>query len=726
LLKLLPAIIKYSDNNDYKYWKTKMKFNKKPSKLAFAVSFALALSACSEQQKVNDTQAKQEEVAKHEVTKNSQESEFNWVAERFADIRVLRYQVPGFNELPLETKELLYYLYEAALSGRDMTWDQNYKYNLTIRHTLEAVITGYQGDKTTEEFTKFAEYTKRVWFSNGIHHHYMSAKIQPEFSPENFANYVSTVAEQGKLPLTNGQTAEQLIEQLTPIIFDKNIAPKMVDQSADIDNIVASSVNYYEGVTEAEVEAFYKAKTNKDDKRPVSWGLNSKLAKVDGKLVEQVWKADGMYGKAITQVAHWLDKAASVAENDQQKKALTLLAKYYRSGDLADFDAYNIAWVNDVNSDVDVVNGFIEVYDDPLAYRGSFESVVSVKDHQATKMIAAIATQAQWFEDNSPLIDSHKKKEVKGITGKAITVVVESGDASPSTPIGINLPNANWIRAEHGSKSVSLTNIVDAYDHVKGGSLSEFAWDEAEIKRAKEFGPLASHLHTDLHEVIGHASGQINEGVGTPKETLKQYSSALEEGQADLVALYYLMDQKLIDMGAMPSLEVGKASYDSYIRNGMMQQLRRLKLGEHIEEAHMRNRQLIASWVFEKGAKDNVIEKRIRDGKTYFVVTDYQKLRTLFGELLRELQRIKSEGDFAAGQALIEGYAVKVEEKLHQEVLNRYEKLNLAPYSGFINPKLTPIYEGEKLTDVKISYPTDFSKQMLEYSENYSLLPVIN
>jgi dipeptidyl-peptidase-3 len=707
-----------------------MKLNTKSGKLALAISFSLALTACSEQEKANVIQEKKEVGAKHQVINDAQENEFKWVAERFADIRVLRYQVPGFNELPLETKELLYYLYEAALSGRDITWDQNYKYNLTIRHTLEAIISSYQGDKTTDEYAKFVEYTKRVWFSNGIHHHYMSAKIQPEFSQESFASYVNSIEDKSMLPLSNiggeKQTVEQLIAQLTPIMFDESIAPKMVDQSADIDNIVASSVNYYEGVTEAEVEAFYKAKTNIDDKRPVSWGLNSKLTKVDGKLVEQVWKADGMYGKAITQIAYWLDKAANVAENEQQKRALTLLAKYYRSGDLVDFDAYNIAWVKDINSDVDVVNGFIEVYDDPLAYRGSFESVVSVKDHEATKMIAAIATQAQWFEDNSPLIESHKKKEVKGITGKAITVVIESGDASPSTPIGINLPNANWIRAEHGSKSVSLTNIVEAYDHVKGGSLSEFAWDDAEIKRAKEFGPLASHLHTDLHEVIGHASGQINQGVGTPKETLKQYSSSLEEGRADLVALYYLMDQKLIDMGAMPSLEVGKASYDSYIRNGMMQQLRRLKLGEHIEEAHMRNRQLIASWAFEKGADDNVIEKRVRDGKTYFVVTDYQKLRTLFGELLRELQRIKSEGDFAAGQALIEGYAVKVDEKLHQEVLNRYEKLNLAPYSGFINPKLEAIYEGEKLVDVKISYPSDFSKQMLEYGKEFSLLPTIN
>ena len=697
----------------------------KLTKLAAALSVVLAFTGCSKQESTEQTQIQKTQEQKSHAS-SDKSSDFKWQAERFADIRVLRYQVPGFEELPLETKELLFYLYKAALSGRDMTWDQNFKYNLTIRHTLEAIMTDYAGDRSTEEFAKFTEYTKRVWFSNGIHHHYMSGKLDPDFSAESFAGYVNSVADKGKLPLNEDQNVEQLIALLTPVMFDADLYPKMVDQSADIDNVVASSVNYYEGVTEEEVEAFYKAKTNVDDKRKVSWGLNSKLVKKDGKLIEQIWKEGGMYSNAITEIVKWLDKAAVVAENDQQRKALTLLAKYYRSGDLKDFDDYSIAWVKDVKSDVDVVNGFIEVYDDPLAYRGSFESVVSVKDHQATKVISAIAAQAQWFEDNSPLIEAHKKKEVKGITGKAITVVIESGDASPSTPIGINLPNSNWIRAEHGSKSVSLTNIVDAYDHVRGGSLAEFVWDDTELKRAKEFGPLGSHIHTDLHEVIGHASGQINEGVGTPKETLKQYSSALEEGRADLVALYFLMDQKLVDMGVISSLEVGKASYDNYIRNGMMLQLRRLKMGEHIEEAHMRNRQMVASWVFEKGAKDNVIEKRTRDGKTYFIVNDYMKLRTLFGDLLRELQRIKSEGDFTAGQALIENYAVKVDTVLHQEVLNRYEKLDLAPYSGFINPKLEAVYKDGKMIDVTISYPTDFSEQMLEYSRDYGLLPVLN
>jgi len=697
----------------------------KLSLIAISLNIAITLSACTDQSSKENMHSAKEVIETQQVTTKPAD-DFIWQADRFADLRVLRFQVPGFTELSLKNKELLFYLHKAALAGRDITWDQNYKYNLVVRHTLEAIINGYSGDRSTTEFIKFNEYTKRVWFSNGIHHHYMSGKITPEFGVDSFIAYIKNVENRGKLPLAQNESSEQLISLLTPILFDPKVAAKMVDQSADIDNIVASSVNFYEGVTEQEVTDFYKNKKNIDPKRPVSWGLNSKLIKEDGKLIEKPWKVNGMYSKAIEQIVYWIDKASTVTENEQQKQALLLLANFYRSGDLKDFDEYSIAWVKDIHSDIDVVNGFIEVYDDPLAYRGTFESVVSVKNHQATIMIAKIAAQAQWFEDNSPLITSHKKKEVKGITGKAITVVTSSGRTSPKSPIGINLPNANWIRAEHGSKSVSLSNIVDAYDHVKGGSLSEFAWDEAEIKRGQKFGPLASHLHTDMHEVIGHASGKINKGVGTPKETLKQYASALEEGRADLVALYYLMDEKLIDMGAMPSLDVGKASYDSYIRGGLMQQLRRLKLGEEIEEAHMRNRQMIAKWVYEKGAKDNVIEKRIRDGKTYFVVNDYLKLRTLFGQLLRELQRIKSEGDFSAGKALIENYAVKVDKELHKEVLERYKKLNLAPYSGFINPALTAVYENGNIIDVKISYPDDFQKQMLGYGRDYSYLPFIN
>jgi dipeptidyl-peptidase-3 len=516
----------------------------KLTKIAVAFIGLIFFVACSEQTTKTTPLSPQQKKVLHEVKQSKGQNlstyisisksdpPFKWQTERFADIRVLRYQVPGFKELPLATKHLLFYLYKAALSGRDITWDQNYKFNLIIRQSLEAVIRKYSGDRTTEEFQRFNIYTKRVWFSNGIHHHYLSSKIMPEFSVKSFNDYLLNVASSGLLPLDEHQTAPQLINELIPIIFDSNIARKMVDQSPDIDNVVASSVNYYENITEQEVIDFYKDKKIVADKRPMSRGLNSKLVKIKGQVVEQVWKVGGMYDESISEIVRWLDKAAMVAENKQQQKALTLLVKYYRSGDLKDFDDYSIAWLKDINSDVDVINGFIEVYNDPLSYRGSFESVVAVKDHQASKVISAISQQAQWFEDNSPLIDSHKKKEVKGITGKAITVVIESGDASPSTPIGINLPNANWIRAEHGSKSVSLINIVNAYDNVKGESLAEFVWNDTELKRAKEFGPLGAHLHTDLHEVIGHASGQINEGVGTPKETLKQYSSALEEGRA--------------------------------------------------------------------------------------------------------------------------------------------------------------------------------------------------
>lgn len=689
----------------------------KINRLATAVVLALTVSSCS-----NFT----DQVANSDLTTAPTAANFKWRADRFADIQMLRYQIPKFETLTVKRKELLYYLAQAALAGRDIIWDQNYKYNLTVRHTLEAIVQDYSGDRSTADFKKFMVYTKRVWFSNGIHHHYMNGKILPTFSAQSFNDYVLNVAAKGHLPLTNVKTPAALLTLLTPVMFDPSVDAKKVDQSANTDNVIASAVNFYEGVTEQEVVDFYASKMDKNDKTPVSWGLNSKLVKIDGKVTELPWKVGGMYGAALSKVVYWFERAITVAENEQQAKTFALLVKYFKSGDLKDFDAYNIQWVKDTESSVDVVNGFIEVYNDPLAARGSFESVVSFKDPIATKVIAAIAKEAQWFEDNSPLFPEHKKKTVKGITGKAITVVMEAGDASPSTPIGINLPNANWIRANHGSKSVSLSNIVAAYDSSKGGALKEFAWNEAEYNRGKKYGPLASILHTDMHEVIGHASGKINEGVGTPKETLKQYSSALEEGRADLVALYFLMDQKLVDMNIMPSLDVGKAAYDQYIRNGMLLQLRRLEPGQEIEEAHMRNRQLVASWVYEKGLSDNVIEKRVRDNKTYFVINDYIKLQGLFGDLLRELQRIKSEGDFKAGQHLIETYAVKVDPILHAESIARYKELKLAPYSGFINPKLVPVYQGDKIVDVKVEYPSDFSQQMLEYGRDHGFLPVIN
>ncbi|RNI27882.1 dihydrofolate reductase [Rufibacter immobilis] len=656
------------------------------------------------------------------------DKDFKYVTEQFADLRILRYRVPGFENLSAQQKELLYYLYEAALSGRDIIYDQNYKHNLRIRRTLDAIVRNKRDRSTSPDWEKFMVYTKRVWFANGIHHHYSANKMLPEFSQEFLASSIRRVPA-NQLPLQKGETVESFTKWLTPILFDPNLDAKQVNKAAGEDLIKTSAVNFYEGVTQKEVEAFYAKKDVKNDPRPVSHGLNSKVVKENGQLVEKVWKVDGMYGPAIQRIVFWLEKAVAVAENNEQRLALQKLVEFYRTGDLKVFDEYNIAWVKDVNSAVDVVNGFIEVYDDPLGLKGSFESVVSFKDEEATKRIKAIGDQAQWFEDNSPLLPQHKKKNVVGITAKVITTVVEGGDAAPATPIGINLPNANWIRKEHGSKSVNLGNIVHAYNESAnsgGSALSEFAYSQEEIDRAKKYSSLASDLHTDMHEVIGHASGQINPGVGTPKQTLKNYASTMEEGRADLVALYYVMDPKLVEIGVMPSLEVGKAEYDGYIRNGLMTQLSRLAPGEKIEEDHMRNRQMVAAWAYEKGRKDNVIERVTKDGKTYFKVNDYQKLRALFGQLLRETQRITSEGDFKAAEKLVETYGVKVDPVLHKEVLQRYSKLNIAPYQGFIQPKLTPVVNNGKVVDVLVVYPDNFTQQMLEFGEVYNLLPHYN
>jgi dipeptidyl-peptidase-3 len=661
---------------------------------------------------------------------SSSDSNFRYEADRFADIRILRYQVPGFEELSLQQKQLLFYLTQAGMSGRDIFWDQNYRHNLRVRRLLEEIVRYYPGDRSTPDFDAFMTYTKRVWFANGIHHHYSGDKFEPGFTPA----YLRELAQASDLPgaefpLDQGQSLDELLELLEPVLFDPTLDPKLTNTAAGIDKVTSSAVNFYEGLTEAEVSAYYATKTNADPARPLMHGLNSKLVKnANGELVEQVWKLDGMYGAAIERIVYWLEQAIGVAENAEQRRALELLVQYYRSGDLADFDAYNVAWVADTASRVDAINGFIEVYKDPLGLKGSFESVVSFKDEEASRRIGAIAAQAQWFEDNSPIMDAHKKAEVKGITGKAIVVVSESGDSSPATPIGINLPNSGWIRAAHGSKSVSLSNITTAYDSSESGALQEFAWDDAEIARSRAWGALAGLLHTDMHEVIGHASGIVNPGVGTPAETLKQYASAMEEGRADLVALYYMMDPKLVEIGVMPSLEVGKAEYDRYIRNGLLTQLYRIEPGKNIEEAHMRNRQEIAAWAYERGREENVIERRVRDGKTYFVINDYERLRELFGELLREHQRIKSEGDFAAAQALIEGYGTKVDPELHAEVLRRYAPLNVAPYSGFINPRLVPVVApgSAEITDVLIEYPDDFVEQMLEYAQSYSVLPHSN
>ena len=649
---------------------------------------------------------------------------FKVEADRFADIQVLRYQVPGFETLSAKQKELAYYLYEAALCGRDIIWDQKYRNNLIVRRTLEAIWTSYSGDKNSDNYKAFEEYTKRIWFSNGIHHHYASEKIIPNFSKDFFTKAINETPDE-KLPLENGMSKSAFINFISPIIFDPNVDAKTVNLEAGIDNITGSANNFYEGVTQKEVEAFYETKIDTADKSPIEYGLNSKLIKVDGKIIEKQWKVGGMYTQAIEKIVYWLEKAASVAETPEQKKSLDLLVEYYKTGNLEKFDEYNIAWVSDVNSTIDNVNGFIEVYQDALGKRGSFEAVVSIKDFEATKMIEIIAKNAQWFEDNSPLFPNHKKKEVKGIIGKSINVIVESGDSAPSTPIGINLPNSNWIRQTHGSKSVALGNVVAAYNiaGAKSPSSSEFSLNEETLNRAVKYGNLASALHTDMHEVIGHASGQLEPGVATPDITLKNYQNALEEARADLVALYFIYDQKLVDIGVMPSLEVGKAEYESYLLNGLMLQLNRVELGKSIEEAHMRNRQLVAKWVMEKGAKDKVAEYVRRDGLTFIQINDYAKLRLLFGDLLKEIQRIKSQGDFAAGQALIENYGVKIDPEIHKEVKERFAKLNVAPYKGFIQPRLVPVFQNDKLIDVNVEYPSSFSEQMLEYSRKYSFLP---
>jgi dipeptidyl-peptidase-3 len=645
-------------------------------------------------------------------------------AERFADARVLRYRVPGFESLPARSKELLYYLYEAALCGREIIYDQKFAHNLAVKRTLEQIVRHYPGQRDTADFRALEVYLKRVWFANGIHHHYSHDKFEPAFPASAFADFVR--ATPAEFPLRSGQTLEELIAELTRVIFDPAVAPKLVSKAADRDALASSAVNFYSGLTAPEVEAFYKGALAPGDPRPRSLGLNSRLVKQNGTVVEQVQKIGGRYTEAIEPMVRWLEKAAAVAENGVQRDVLRKLIRFYETGSLEAWDEYNVAWVRDTESDVDLIHGFIEVYHDPLGMRGTFESVVSFRDPEATRRIATIANAAQWFEDHMPFFERHKKRDVTGITGKVISVVVESGDAAPTTPIGINLPNADWIRKEHGSKSVSLANIVAAYNAVRGGADREFAHSAAEIERGERWGELAMTLHIDLHEVIGHGSGQLEPGVAPLHETLKTYGSTLEEARADLVALYFAVDPKLVELGVMPTMEVGHAGYDHFIRNGLMQQLNRVELGKDIEEDHMRNRQLIAAWAYEHGRRDNVIEKRVRDGKTYFVINDYRKLRGLFGDLLRELQRIKSTGDHAAIRELVERYAVKVDRDLHAEVLARYAALDIPPYAGFISPRLVPVRKGGEIVDVRIENPKDFATQMLEYADRYAFLPAWN
>ncbi|CAL2077080.1 dipeptidyl-peptidase 3 family protein [Tenacibaculum sp. 190524A02b] len=648
--------------------------------------------------------------------KKTTQKEFSYVVEQFADIKVLRYQIPGFNELSLKEKKLVYYLTQAGLSGRDIMWDQNYRHNLEIRKALENINTNFSGDKNTNEYLAFTTYLKRVWFSNGIHHHYSNDKIKPEFTKEYLEGLLK-------------QTSTELSPAALEVIFNDKDAKK-VNKKAGVDNVLASAVNFYgPDITSKDVENFYAKAYKGPEGKPVEAGLNSKLVRENGQLVEKVWKSGGMYGQAIDKIIFWLEKAKEVAENEAQAKTLGLLIDYYKTGSLDTWDAYAISWVTSTKGNIDWINGFIEVYNDPKGYRGSYETIVQIKDFDMSKKMKVLSDNAQWFEDNSPLDSAHKKQNVVGVSYKTVNVAGEAGDASPSTPIGVNLPNNNWIRQQHGSKSVSLGNIIGAYNNAGGtGRLKEFAYDAEEIDLEIKYGKLADKLHTALHEVIGHASGQINKGIGQPKETLKNYASTMEEGRADLVGLYYLMDPKLQELGLVDNWQkVGEAAYDGYIRNGLMTQLIRINLGDDIEEDHMVNRQWVSSWSFEQGKKENVIEKITKDGKTYYNVNDYGKLREIFGRLLKETQRIKSEGDFEAAKALVEGYGVKVDQQLHKEVLERNSQFKSAPYSGFVNPVLTPVKdENGTITNIKIVQPNTFEEQMYFYSKNYSFLPIKN
>lgn len=639
---------------------------------------------------------------------------FEFFAEQFADIKVLRHEIPGFENLTLNQKKLVYYLSQAGLAGRDIMYDQNYRHNLKIRRAFENIYQNYTGDKTSEDWKNFEIFLKRIWFSNGIHHHYANDKFKPEFSKEYFDSLLK-------------ETSTELSGEAYDVLFNDADAKKVnLDESKGL--LEGSAINFYSpNVTAADVEKFYASKIDKNDATPIELGLNSKLVKnADGSMEEKVWKIGGMYSQAIEKMVYWLELAVTVAENEKQGAALKLLIKYYQTGDLKIWDEYNIAWATSTDGDIDYIHGFIEVYKDPIAHRGSYESIVQIKDFEMSQKMASLSENAQWFEDNSTLFPEHKKKNVVGVSYKTVNVASESGDASPSTPIGVNLPNSNWIRQQHGSKSVSLGNIIAAYNGAGGTDrLKEFAFDEAEINAEITYGQTADKLHTSLHEVIGHASGQINAGVGQPKETLKNFSNTLEEARADLVGLYYLPDTKLVEIKISPNAEgIGKAAYDGYIRNGLLTQLVRLNLGDVIEEAHMRNRQLVAAWAYEKGKAENVIEKVVKDNKTYFVIRDYAKLRVLFGELLREIQRIKSEGDFKAGKALVETYGINVDQAIHKEVLERNSKFKSAPYSGFVHPVLVPEMDANgNITDVKVVQPASFTEQMLDYAKNYTTLP---
>ena len=656
----------------------------------------------------------------------SNAGDFKYLVDEFADIKIIRYQIPDWEQLSLQQKEYVYYLGEAAKCGRDILWDQNFKYNLVIRKTLENILASYDGDKTTDMYQQFLVYAKRVFFSNGIHHHYAEDKIMPEFSEEYFHDLIKH-SDIEAFPVKEETTIEEFSNWIANVIFNKDLYKMRKSNDDSKDLLLESATNFYDNVTRKEAEDFYAAMEDPKDLTPVSYGLNSKLVKKDGKLVEEVYKVGGLYSDAIEQIIFWLEKAMTAAETDAQKDYTQLLIDYYKSGDLKIWDDYNIAWVLDTEPMVDYVNGFIEDYADPLGRKATWEAVVNFKDMEATKNTALISENAQWFEDNSPVAPQFKKEEVKGVSAKAIIATTLGGDCFPNPPIGINLPNANWIRKDYGSKSVTITNLLTAYDKAAEESpksvSSEFIYSEEELELNKKYGSIGSTLLIDLHECLGHGSGQLLSGVSP--NALMDNSSSLEETRADLFALYYCADPKMVELGIIPSLDVAKTEYNRYIRNGMMVQLSRIELGKDVNQAHMQGRKLIAEWAYEHGKEDNVIEKKVENGKTYFVVNDHDKLRTLFGELLAEIQRIKSEGDYEAGKYLIETYATKIAPDLHKEVKERYAALNLKPYSGFMNTRIVPVEQDGKIVDYAVEYPTDFIQQHLEYGKEYGFLKAV-
>ncbi len=649
-----------------------------------------------------------------------QEDTFEYQVEQFADLQILRYRVPGFEKLSLRQKQLIYYLSQAALEGRDILYHQNGKYNLPVRRLLEAVYVAYKGPRDTDEFRAFEVYLKRVWFANGIHHHYSCDKFVPGFTPDYLRSLVESLPADA-LPLAEGETCTKLCNRLFPVIFDPEVMPKRVNQADGEDLILTSAANYYEGVTQQEAEDFYAAMKTPGETEPVMYGMNSRLVKKDGVVQEEVWKIGGMYGEALQKIVSWLDKAAEVAENDRQREVIRLLTEFYRTGDLKTFDAYSIVWLKDTDSQVDFVNGFIESYGDPLGIKASWESIVNFKDLEATRRTELISENAQWFEDHSPVAPQFRKEKVKGVSAKVITAAMLGGDLYPSTAIGINLPNSNWIRSVHGSKSVTIGNLTSAYNQAARGNgfRDEFVYSPVEIGLLDKYADITGDLHTDLHECLGHGSGRLLPGVDP--DALKAYGSTIEEARADLFGLYYIPDPRMVELGLVPDAEAYKAEYYAYMMNGLMTQLVRIEPGCNVEEAHMRNRQLIARWALEQGAEQKVVELVVRDGKTFVRINDYEQLRSLFGRLLAEVQRIKSEGDYEAARQLVETYAVRIDPALHAEVLERYRQLHLAPYKGFINPVYTPCYDVEgRWTDVKVDYTEGYAAQMLRYSRDYA------